>query len=119
MSPSPSMSPNRASVIDSSFVTTEDIWRVACEHTGVVVSGAPEFQSRLLESRRTLEKSQAAGREVYGISTGFGDSVDSRIAPPARTELGQNLARYHRIGFGAPLVVCEARAAMVARLTTC
>ena len=58
------------------------------------------------------------GLKIYGITTGFGDSVDRDVSVEKATQLQYNLAKYHGCGLGNKLSPLLARAVMVCRLAS-
>lgn len=58
------------------------------------------------------------GRKIYGITTGFGDSVDRDVSVEKTTKLQYNLAKFHGCGLGKKLSREMARAVLVCRLTS-
>jgi histidine ammonia-lyase len=105
-------------LVNGSGLTTRDVESVARGEALVSISDDHAFQKRLRDSRQTLEIALEQGKTIYGISTGFGDSVSTRVQPEAQLALARNLARYHRIGVGPTLTQVEARAVMFGRLVS-
>jgi histidine ammonia-lyase len=103
-------------VLDGTHVTTEEVVAVAKKRTEVRLSNDPSFLTRLEKSRQTLQEAMARGESVYGITTGFGDSVTTRVEMNAGQTLGRNLSRYHRIGVGPAMTSIESRSVLFARL---
>jgi len=103
-------------LIDGSRASIADLHRVATGSTKVVLSTEPRFVGRLVASRETLEKALAAGRRVYGVTSGFGDSAESFVSEERRRDLARNLARYHRIGVGPKFDRAEIRSILFSRL---
>jgi histidine ammonia-lyase len=67
------------------------------------VSLDPEARARIGEARRSVERAVAAGRPIYGVTTGFGSLSDRTIpASDART-LQLALVRSHASGTGPAL----------------
>jgi histidine ammonia-lyase len=74
-----------------------------------------ESRERIRKSRTVVEEILRRGDVVYGISTGFGNFADVRIAPDAVRQLQLNLVRSHACGVGSPLPIPEVRAMMFLR----
>jgi histidine ammonia-lyase len=74
-----------------------------------VARGAPaprltgEQRERIAAARAVVERAVAEGRVVYGVTTGFGQLSDRRIAPEDTARLQVNLVRSHAVGMGEPL----------------
>ncbi len=89
-----------------------------------VASGGPqlcideESRKRLSGSVEKLQKLIAQGVDVYGVTTGFGDSCETNVAEEERLALARNLVRFHGCGVGEPFSREEGRAILVARVAT-
>jgi len=96
-------------VIDGKSLTLEDVEAVV-RHGGrnLVYTDAALKASR--RSRDLKLELIATGQPIYGVTTGFGDSVTNQIAPEKAAELQRNLVRYHLNGTGpiAPAEVIRA-----------
>ncbi len=80
------------------------------------VSVGNAARMRCRQSRNLLEQMMQERRVLYGITTGFGDSVDTAVDPNVAAQLQQNLVRYHGIGTGPPFSPPETRAILIVRL---
>jgi len=60
-------------------------------------------RERLAAGRATVEAIVAGPEPVYGVTTGFGQLADVRIAPGDAEALQLNLVRSHAVGSGPPL----------------
>jgi histidine ammonia-lyase len=76
---------------------------------------AAEAVERMRASRVVIDQVVAAGRTVYGVTTGFGDLATIRIEPDQTAELQRNLVRSHAAGVGDPLPVEVVRAMLLLR----
>jgi histidine ammonia-lyase/phenylalanine ammonia-lyase len=81
--------------------------------------GAVELDTRAREDMRRsvqLRESLLARDEaVYGMTTGFGDSVQRRVAPQDAATLQHNLVLGHLCGTGTPAPPAVVRATMLSR----
>jgi histidine ammonia-lyase len=77
---------------------------------------APSAHLRLEASVTALANLLQRGAEVYGVTTGFGDSSQTQITPEQRVELAHNLVRYHGCGTGPFFSPEQCRAIVLARL---
>ena len=74
-----------------------------------VARGAPppalddRDRERIVAGRAVVEAALAAGTAVYGVTTGFGQLENVRIATEDAAKLQVNLLRSHAVGSGAPL----------------
>ena len=99
-------------------VTIGQVCDVAAGRSRATLSRDAGFRARLESSRASLERQLAAGRTIYGVTTGVGESCEN-VVPMARTdELSANLLRFHGCGTGAPLTDEESAAVVAARLAS-
>ncbi|MDX3537515.1 aromatic amino acid ammonia-lyase [Streptomyces sp. MB09-01] len=91
--------------IDGQSLTLADVEAVARGGKATLVYGdaAAKASRRSRELKQTLIET---GQPIYGVTTGFGDSVTHQIAPNKAAELQRNLIRYHLNGTG-PLAPAE------------
>lgn len=94
-------------------LTLEDV--VAVARGGAVPTLSPEARERMAASRRYIEGLVAAGRTVYGVTTGFGKLASERIAPSDVQQLQRNLIVSHAMGVGDPLATEVVRAMLLLR----
>ncbi|MDB5511454.1 MAG: aromatic amino acid lyase family protein [Enterovirga sp.] len=108
--------PRSAVVIEvgSGPVTIADLIAVACD--GAEVALAPEVLPRLVQARSSLEASAAAGRAVYGLTTGLGAAVDTALAPSELAAFQRRVVPARAVGMGGHLTREEVRATLFARL---
>jgi len=99
-------------------LTLEQICDVAQGRARPVLSAAPAYRARLEASRASLERQLAAGRVVYGVTTGVGESCDTAVPPELADALSTNLYRMHGVGTGAPLADEESAAVVAARIAS-
>ena len=90
-----------------------DIAVVAYGRETVQIAAAS--RSRILASRKVIDKIVARDDVVYGVNTGFGKLADVRIPPEEIGALQLNLVRSHACGIGSPLSEPEVRAMMLLR----
>jgi histidine ammonia-lyase len=72
--------------------------------------------ARLAAARAVVEKALARGEAVYGLTTGLGAAVDTRLAPDAIAAFQQRAVRARAVGIGERLATQEVRALLLARL---
>src|SRR5204862_4400241 len=87
----------------------------AVARQGRRVALAAEARQHMEASRSVIERVVAAGRTVYGVTTGFGDLADVRIDPAQTADLQRNLVRSHAAGVGTPLPTDVVRAMLALR----
>src|SRR5689334_17611537 len=92
-------------------VTAADV--VAVARGDAKVTLAPATVDAMAVSRSIVDKIEASGRPVYGVSTGFGALASTFIDPSRRAELQHALIRSHAAGIGAPMPREVVRAMML------
>src|SRR5690349_13531605 len=95
-------------------VTAADVLAVARGNARVEI--AAETVTAMATSREIVDRIEASGRPVYGVSTGFGALANTSIAPERRAELQHALIRSHAAGIGAPVPREVVRAMMLLRV---
>jgi histidine ammonia-lyase len=102
--------------LDGGSLTLERFLSVA--RSGARVALAPDALGRVRASRAAVERAVAAGRAVYGVTTGFGALSTVTIPPEKVRELQISLVRSHAAGTGPPLPVDVVRGLMLLRLNS-
>ncbi len=82
------------------------------------LNAAPAFRRRIDAGARMLAGHIAAGRPIYGVSTGYGDSCTVSIPPQALEELPVHLIHYHGCGLGRHFDEPAAAAVLMTRLAS-
>lgn len=85
--------------IDGSSLTLKQVESVAMGSINRV-SLTEDAVKAMHASRELKDELVSDGRAIYGVTTGFGDSVIRQIAPVKSAELQRNLIRYHMNGTG-------------------
>jgi histidine ammonia-lyase len=115
----PAMEDRRAVVtMGGAPITCEDVWNLAHERADLRLSGAPAFRARIDAGVEHLNRRLLNGERIYGVTTGFGESVVVNVATTLADDLAGNLVRFHGCGTGAPLSDTESAAVLVARLAS-
>lgn len=99
-------------------LTIEDVWRIARRDAGGVLSDRPEVIDRILRSAGHMDSALADGQQIYGVTTGYGDSCVTSVSADLVAELPLHLTRFHGCGLGRLLNESETRAVMVVRLAS-
>ncbi|HEX5740535.1 MAG TPA: histidine ammonia-lyase [Pilimelia sp.] len=100
--------------VTATGVGPADVRAVARDDARVVI--ADDAREAMAASRRIVDRIEASGRPVYGVSTGFGALASTSIAPERRVELQHALVRSHAAGVGAPMPREVVRAMMLLRV---
>jgi histidine ammonia-lyase len=82
----------------------------------VTLSTTADFQERIVENRLYLEKQIQNGADIYGVTTGFGDSSRNRLEASLASKLQRNLYSYHGCGVGPYLSEEACAASLLVRL---
>ncbi|WP_297573151.1 histidine ammonia-lyase [uncultured Deefgea sp.] len=96
-------------------LTIEDILAVAAGH-GVQLSNDAAFIRRVHAGSQFLEQLLAEHGEIYGVTTGYGDSCTVAIPAHLVAELPRQLYTYHGCGLGAFFDEFTGRAILAVRL---
>ncbi|KXO12888.1 putative histidine ammonia-lyase protein [Moritella sp. JT01] len=73
-------------------------------------------RSVINENRNYLDNKIELREDIYGVTTGFGNSASNRISPDLSTELQHNLLAYHGCGVGKFLSEKDCAATLLIRL---
>lgn len=95
-------------------LTIEQVWQVAFGTVEVRLSDAA--LTRVRRSAAHVENALARDGEIYGVTTGYGDSCTTNVPPELVAQLPLHLTRFHGCGMGRVLTPTETRAVMVVRL---
>jgi histidine ammonia-lyase len=77
---------------------------------------AREAKARMQASFELTQVRLDRGDKIYGVTTGYGESVRTSVPPTASAELSLNLLRFHGCGTGRLLTEEEAAAVLAVRL---
>src|SRR5688500_8323644 len=77
-------------VVDGESLTIEQLVMVAAQGAKVCLTDRPEVLRRMEASCRYVEKAVAAGRPIYGVTTGFGGMANIAIPKEEVAELQNN-----------------------------
>jgi histidine ammonia-lyase len=99
-------------------LSIEDVWAISNRQVECRLSDDPAVIERIANSARIVETTLARDGVIYGVTTGYGDSVTRGVPNPLVAELPLHLTRFHGCGLGRILDPQETRAVMAVRLTT-
>lgn len=94
-------------------VTVEEI--VAIARRGARIDLSEAVEDRIRASRAVIEQHAAANAPVYGLTTGLGASVDTRLSEDDLAGFQRRTVPAHTVGVGAPATTAVVRAMMAAR----
>ena len=78
----------------------------------IAADAIARMQSSFELTRQRLDR----GDKIYGVTTGYGESVHTAVPPEASAELSLNLLRFHGCGTGRLLTHNESAAVLAVRL---
>lgn len=103
----------RSAVVVGGALRVEDIVAVA---RGAKVSLSPEVEERLEATRAVVLRHAEAQTPVYGLTTGLGAAVDTRLPVEEMAAFQQRAIAARAVGIGEPLSSAEVRAMLFVRL---
>ncbi len=98
--------------------TIEDLLAVARGESRAALSTDPAWQRRIQAGVDFVGQHLRSGAQVYGVTTGVGDSCVNPVAPEFAADLQRNLLRFHGCGTGRVLTELESAAVVAARLAS-
>jgi len=101
-------------VIGDVPLTIDAVAAVARGRRSVVLSDAA--RARIAAARAVIEKAIAEDRPVYGLTTGLGAGVDTRLSPDDLAAFQRRVAFARAVGVGDAMPTDEVRAMMFARI---
>jgi len=94
-------------------LTPDDVWTVAVE--GATVELADAARQKMAAARAVVERALTDEEPTYGVTTGFGRLVSTRVPTELAEELQLRLLRSHACGVGDPYPDEVVRGAMLVR----
>ena len=105
--------------LDGHSLNIEDVAAVAhAAPAAFRFAVTPEAQRAIERARQAVDDFVAAGRVVYGITTGFGAFCNRVIDAEQTAQLQRNIVMSHAVGVGRPLETAVVRAMMLIRANT-
>lgn len=89
---------------------------VAKQHVDHMLNKDSSYLDSINKSHQCLTELLANAQPVYGVTTGFGDSVGQQIHADDAQKLALNLVKYHNCGLGRLLDAESTRAVLLTRL---
>ena len=108
----------RTIIMGLASLTIEDVVDLAEQHAMLELSAESAFQNKITKGARLVEQILAEDGQIYGVTTGFGDSCSVEIPSPLASELPIHLMRFHGCGMGSYFSTESGRAVLVVRLTS-
>ena len=98
-------------------ISIEEINQVA-EGLPVTLCRDNAWQERIKNGAAILMENWKEGKNIYGVSTGYGDSATRDVVPELIPLLPLNLVRFHGCGFGELFDSETTRAILIVRLVS-
>ena len=99
-------------------LTIEDIVNVSKSQDPVALSEAEDFRARIDAGVKFLDQILKEEGHIYGVTTGYGDSVTFEVPQQLVDELPMHLTRFHGCGLGDFFTPEQSRAILATRLTS-
>ena len=103
---------------NGSRLSIEDINALALQQQPAQLDTDAAFRQRIRRGSEFLDNLLAEDGEIYGVTTGYGDSCTVTIPPELVAELPKHLYTFHGCGMGAILPVESGRAVLATRLAS-
>lgn len=99
-------------------LTIEEVHALATRKALARLSDDPGFRAGIERSAAHVAETLARDGVIYGVTTGYGDSVTTPVPLDLVAELPLHLTRFHGVGTGRILTPEETRAVMASRLAS-
>ncbi|TWI66331.1 histidine ammonia-lyase [Pseudoduganella lurida] len=111
-------STRRAVRFDRDRLTIEDIVDIAQGRASAELSDDPAFRAAIARGADFLDRLLREDGNIYGVTTGYGDSCTVNIPPELVEELPHHLYTYHGCGLGQHFDPAQTRAILATRLAS-
>ena len=105
-------------VLGAGRLTIEDVCALARRERPALLASDDAFRTRIDAGAQFLDALLAREGNIYGVTTGYGDSCETSIPLDLVEELPRHLYTFHGCGLGATLSAVATRAVLVARLNS-
>ena len=105
-------------IIGGRSLEMEDVLMVACNAVPVEFSKDPEWHRKIRAGAEFVDQALKEHREIYGVTTGYGQSGIRVVPQELMLDLSKYLVRFHGCGMGEILPEPLAKAVMVVRLNS-
>lgn len=105
-------------VIDDSGLSIDQLVAIARQQTSLRLSSSDAFIEKIDKGSQFLDRLLAEDGQIYGVTTGYGDSCTVEIPAHMVPDLPQHLYTFHGCGTGRQLSPEYSRAVLSARLTS-
>ena len=104
-------------LFNGSSLSVEQVAAIA-DGAPVRLSDDPSYVRRIDAGAEFVDRWLADGKAIYGVNTGYGDSVTVKVSPDLVEALPERLTEYHGVGLGRHFSAEETRAMVAARLAS-
>ena len=104
-------------VLGSRPLSLEEVVTIS-DGVGVRLSDVPGYRERIERGAAFVDRLLAEEGEIYGVTTGYGDSCSVGVPLDLARQLPIHLSRYHGCGLGEHFSPAETRAVLAARLAS-
>lgn len=101
---------------DGHRLSVEDVTALARREATGALSTDERFRKRIEAGANHVTRTLAEKGVIYGVTTGYGDSVTVPVPAELVPELGHHLFTYHGVGLGQIFDATQTRAILAARL---
>ena len=105
-------------IIGGRTLEIEEVLLAARDAVPVEFSKDPEWHRKIHAGADFISQALKEHREIYGVTTGYGQSGIIAVPPEMMLDLSKNLVRFHGCGMGEILSEPLAKAVMVVRLNS-
>lgn len=105
-------------VFGAGRLSIEDVVAIANGERNAELATNPEFCKRIDSGVAFLDKLLAEDGVIYGVTTGYGDSVTRAVPLSLVNELPLHLTRFHGCGLGEVFSKTQGRAILATRLNS-
>lgn len=105
-------------ILGERALSIDDVVSVATGQAQVELSNDSQFTERIQKSQNFLSSLLKNNQEIYGVTTGYGDSCTTLVEADLIDELPLNLVRYHGCGLGDFFSEEETRAIQISRIAS-
>jgi histidine ammonia-lyase len=108
----------KAFVFGEAPLRISDVVAISRREVEVRLSRVPAFVERIDAGARFLDEMIAEKGEIYGVTTGYGDSCDKKVPRDRLWDLPVRLSRFHGCGLGEHFGPATTRAILAVRLAS-
>jgi len=103
---------------DRNRLTIEDIVDIAAGRAQAVLSDDPAYRAMIQRGADFLDRLLREDGNIYGVTTGYGDSCTVNVPAELVAELPHHLYTYHGCGLGEHFSPAQTRAILASRLAS-